>query len=117
MVIDLYPRLIGGWAMSERIIAQLACDALGMALRRRHSPAGVIVHTDRGSQYCSKDYQSLITRYRLLCSMSGKGNCHDDACAESFFHTWKGEAIRGARFPTCALMRQTVFESIEVDYN
>jgi putative transposase len=117
VVIDLYSRLVVGWAMSERMTAQLACDALRMALGRRHPPAGVIVHTDRGSQYCSKDYQSLITQYDLLCSMSGKGNCYDNACAESFFHTLKVEAIHGERFPTRALMRQTVFEYIEVDYN
>jgi putative transposase len=88
-----------------------------MALWRRHLPKGVLVHTDRGSQYCSKDYQSLIRRHKLLCSMSAKGNCYDNAVAESFFHTLKVEVIHGERFPTRALMRQTVFEYIEVDYN
>jgi transposase InsO family protein len=69
------------------------------------------VRSDRGSQYCSKDYQSLIRQHKLLCSMSAKRNCYDNAVAESFFHTLKVEAIHGERFPTRALMRQTVFES------
>jgi transposase InsO family protein len=86
-------------------------------LQRRHSPAGVIAHADRGSQYCSKDYQSRIIQYRLLGSTRGKGNWCDNACAESFFHTWKAEAIHGERFSTRALMRQTVSEYIEIDYN
>jgi putative transposase len=117
VVIDLYSRRVVGWAMAERMTADLVCAALTMALWRRHLPKGVLVHTDRGSQYCSKDYQSLIRRHKLLCSMSAKGNCYDNAVAESFFHTLKVEVIHGERFPTRALMRQTVFEYIEVDYN
>ena len=117
VVIDLYSRLVVGWAMSERMTAQLACDALQMALWRRHRPTGVIVHSDRGSQYCSGAYQQLIRENDLLCSMSAKGNCYDNACAESFFHSLKVEAIHGERFPTREAMRQTVFEYIEVDYN
>lgn len=117
VVIDLYSRLVVGWAMSERMTADLACGALTMALWRRKMPTGVIVHSDRGSQYCSKDYQFLITQHGLTCSMSGKGNCWDNAVAESFFHTLKVELIHGERFPTRARMRQTVFEYIEVDYN
>lgn len=117
VVIDLYSRLVVGWAMSERMTAALACEALTMALWRRKMPHGVIVHSDRGSQYCSTDYQSLIHKHQLRASMSGKGNCYDNAVAESFFHTLKVEVIHGERFPTRALMRQTVFEYIEVDYN
>lgn len=116
-VIDLYSRLVIGWAMSERMTAQLVCDALQMALWRRRMPRGVIVHSDRGSQYCSGAYQDMIKRHDLLCSMSAKGNCYDNACAESFFHTLKVEAIHGERFSTRMEMRQTVFEYIEVDYN
>jgi putative transposase len=116
-VIDLYSRLVVGWAMSERMTAQLVCDALQMALWRRGMPTGVIVHSDRGSQYCSAAYQALIRKHGLLCSMSAKGNCYDNACAESFFHTLKVEAIHGERFATREEMRQTVFEYIEVDYN
>lgn len=116
-VIDLYSRLVVGWAMSERMTAQLVCDALQMALWRRRKPTGVIVHSDRGSQYCSGAYQQLIRESELLCSMSAKGNCYDNACAESFFHSLKVEAIHGERFSTREEMRQTVFEYIEVDYN
>jgi transposase InsO family protein len=117
VVIDLYSRLVVGWAMSERMTAALVCEALTMALWRRRMPTGVIVHSDRGSQYCSTDYQSLIQEHKLHCSMSGKGNCWDNAVAESFFHTLKVEAIHGERFVTRAHLRETVFEYIEVDYN
>jgi putative transposase len=117
VVIDLYSRLVVGWAMSERMTAQLVCDALQMALWRRRMPTGVIVHSDRGSQYCSGAYQQLIRAHELLCSMSAKGNCYDNACAESFFHSLKVEAIHGERFVTREEVRQTVFEYIEVDYN
>lgn len=116
-VMDLYSRRVVGWAMSERMTAQLACDALQMALWRCHRPRGVIVHSDRGSQYCSAAYQALLDQHGLLCSMSGTGNCYDNACAESFFHTLKVEAIHGECFPTRQRMKQTVFEYIEVDYN
>jgi len=116
-VIDLYSRRVIGWAMSERMTAQLVCDALKMALWRRRMPSGVIVHSDRGSQYCSVAYQALIRKHRLLCSMSAKGCCYDNACAESFFHTLKVEAIHGEQFATREQMRRTIFEYIEVDYN
>jgi putative transposase len=116
-VIDLYSRLVVGWAMSGRMTAQLVCDALQMALWRRRMPSGVIVHSDRGSQYCSAAYQMLIKKHCLLWSMSAKGCCYDNACAESFFHTLKVEVIHGERFATREEMRQTVFEYIEVDYN
>lgn len=117
VMIDLYSRKVVGWAMSERMTATLVCDALRMALWRRKNPKGVIVHSDRGSQYCSKDYQKLIADHKLLCSMSAKGNCYDNACAESFFHSLKVEAIHGERFATRQAMKETVFEYIEVDYN
>lgn len=117
VIIDLYSRLAVGWAMAERMTADLVCRALQMALWRRKIPKGVIVHSDRGSQYCSALYQELLTRYELLCSMSARDNCYDNACAESFFHTLKVEAIHGERFATRAEMRSAVFEYIEVDYN
>ena len=103
--------------MSDRMMAQLVCDALQMALWRRRIPTGGIVHSDRGSQYCSAAYQALISKHDLRCSMSAKGCCYDHACAESFFHTFKVEVIHGERFATREVMRQTVFEYIEVDYN
>ncbi len=117
IVIDLYARRVIGWAMSARMTADLVCDALIMALRCRGNPTRVIVHSDRGSQYCSGDYQALIGKYGLRCSMSAKGNCYDNACAESFFHSMKVESIHGERFPTRQSVRQAVFEYIEIDYN
>jgi transposase InsO family protein len=117
VIIDLYSRLVVGWALSERMTADLAGNALTMALWRRKMPKGVIVHSDRGSQYCSREYQALIQKHELRASMSAKGNCWDNAVAESFFHTLKMETVHGERFPTRAHMRQTVFEYIEVDYN
>lgn len=116
-VIDLYSRKVVGWAMSNRMTAKLVCDALMMALWRRKMPTDVIFHSDRGSQYCSRDYQRLITRYKLRSSMSAKGNCYDNAVAESFFHSLKVEAIHGERFASRDDMRAAVFEYIEVDYN
>lgn len=117
VVIDLYSRLVVGWSLSERMTATLVCDALQTALWRRRRPTGVLVHTDRGSQYCSTAYQALLSKHELICSMSATGNCYDNACAESFFHTLKVEAVHGIRFATREQMRQGVFEYIEVDYN
>ena len=130
VVLDLFSRMVVGWAMDKRMKADLVCDALQMALWRRYIPKDVLVHSDRGSQYCSRKYQALLTRHELVCSMSGKdrgprkslicgvsGNCYDNAVAESFFHTLKVEMIHGEHFATRQDMRRTVFEYIEVDYN
>ena len=100
VVIDLISHVVVGRAMSERMTAQLACDALQIALWRRRMPTGVLVRTDHGAQYCSGTYQALITKHGLLCSMSAKGCCYDSACAESCFHTLKVEAIHGEQFAT-----------------
>jgi putative transposase len=89
VVIDLWSRAVIGWSMSPRMTAQLACDALQMALWRRKRPRNVIVHTDRGGQYCSADYQAQLKRHNLRGSMSAKGCCYDNACVESFFHSLK----------------------------
>lgn len=80
-------------------------------------PKEVIVHSDRGSQYCSARYQSLLRRHGLICSMSAKGNCYDNACAESFFHSLKVEVIHGEELVSREAMRKVIFEYIEVDYN
>lgn len=117
VIIDLFSRQVIGWAMSERMTADLVCDALQMAIFKRKRPKGVIVHSDRGSQYCSHAYRSLLQQHQLRGSMSAKGNCYDNACAESFFHSLKVEAIHGERFATRENMRQTVFEYIETRYN
>ncbi|ECC1667315.1 IS3 family transposase [Salmonella enterica] len=117
VVIDLWSRSVIGWSMSSRMTAQLASDALQMALWRRKRPEKVIVHTDRGSQYCSTDYQSLLKRHNLRGSMSARGCCYDNACAERFFHTLKVECIHGEDFVSREIMRAAVFNYIECDYN
>lgn len=117
VVLDLFSRQVVGWSMSERMTADLVCDALKMAVFKRKRPKGVIVHSDRGSQYCSHSYRQLLEKHQMLGSMSARGNCYDNACAESFFHSLKVEAIHGERFATREAMRQTVFEYIETDYN
>ena len=116
-IIDLFSRQVVGWSMSERMTEDLACDALRMAVFRRKRPKSVMVHSDRGSQYCSHAYRQLLQQHELLGSMSAKGCCYDNACAESFFHSLKVEAIHGERFATREPMRQAVFEYIETDYN
>ncbi|ENR0232123.1 IS3 family transposase [Enterobacter bugandensis] len=117
VVIDLWSRAVIGWSMAPRMTAQLTCDALQMALWRRKHPENVIVHTDRGGQYCSTDYQALLKRHNLRGSMSARGCCYDNACAESFFHSLKVECIHGERFISREMMRTTVFNYIECDYN
>ena len=117
VVIDLWSRVVIGWSMSPRMTAGLACDALQMALWRRKRPQNVIVHTDRGGQYCSADYQALLKRHNLRGSMSARGNCYDNACAESFFRSMKVECIHGEHFASREIMRTTVFNYIECDYN
>jgi len=117
VVLDLYSRKVIGWAMDKRMKAGLVCDALKMALYNRDYPQDVIVHSDRGSQYCSKAYQRLITKHQLKCSMSGKGNCYDNAVCESFFHTLKTELVYQHQYETRAQARQSVFWYIEAYYN
>ena len=115
--ISLWSREVIGWSMSPRMTAQLACDALQMALWRRRRPESVIVHTDRGSQYFSADYQALLKRHNLRGSMSAKGRCYDNACVESFFHSLKVECIHGESFINREKMRTTIFNYVECDYN
>ena len=117
VVLELYSRRVMGWAIGERMTAALVCDALMMALWRRHMPKGVIVHSDRGCQYCSAAYQKLFTQHQLVCSMSKKGDCYDNAAMESWNHSFKVEAIHGERFLTRSEAKYHVFEYIEVYYN
>jgi len=117
VVMDLYSRKIIGWAMNKRMKADLVCDALTMALSNRSYPKDVIVHTDRGSQYCSKKYQRLIKENHLVCSMSGKGNCYDNAVCESFFHTLKTEHVHRFDYETREQAKHSVFWYIEAYYN
>lgn len=97
--------------------AQLACDASQMALWRRKGPENVIVHTDRAGQYCSTDYQSLLKRHNLQGSMSARGCCYDNACAESFFNMLKVECIHGEDFASQEIIWTVVFNYIECNNN
>ena len=116
-VIDLYSRKVIGWSLQSTMTKQLVCDALMMALWRRGFPRGVLFHSDRGSQYCSHDYQNMLKHYGLTCSMSRKGNCWDNAVAESFFHSIKTELIYHERYTTRENAKQSIFHYIEVYYN
>ncbi len=115
--IDLYSRAVVGWSMDKRMGSALVTGALEMALGKRQPKAGVVVHTDRGSQYVSQAYQRLLKDNGLLCSMSRKGNCWDNAPSESFFHTLKVEQVHPEDFQTREEAHQAIFEYIEVFYN
>jgi transposase InsO family protein len=116
-VIDLYSRRIVGWSMSTRLITKLVIDALSMAVLQRKPPQGVIHHSDRGSQYCSDAYQALLSKHGFICSMSGKGNCYDNAVMESFYHTLKIELVYGQRYRTRREAQMAIFDYIEIFYN
>jgi transposase InsO family protein len=116
-VLDLYSRHLVGWALSERMTSKLVMDALQMALWRRKNPQNVIIHSDRGSQYCSHDYQKLLAENGLICSMSKRGDCFDNAAMESWNHSFKVEAIHGEKFATREDAKNHIFEYIEVYYN
>lgn len=117
VVIDLYSRKVIGWSMSSRMKKQLVLDAMSMAIESRDDIEGVIMHTDRGSQYCSAKFQSLLKSNGIRPSMSKKGDCFDNACAESFFHSMKVESVHGENIKTRDSMREIIFEYIEVFYN
>ena len=117
IVLDLYTRQIVGWAMRERMTKDLVIDALRMAWFRRRPPPGLIHHSDRGSQYCSHDFQKQLAAYGMLASMSRKGNCWDNATSESFFNSLKNERVHGAYYETRDEARADIFEYIEIFYN
>jgi len=117
VILDLYSRRVIGWAMGQRLIGVLTEDALAMALANRQPRAGLLHHSDRGSQYAASNYQRLLNEYGLIPSMSRKGNCWDNACVESFFGTLKRELVYHRRYATRDAARQEIFEYIEVFYN
>lgn len=116
-VMDLFSRRIVGWAMGDRMDRHLPLRALHMAVQQRHPPPGLIHHSDRGSQYASFDYQKELSKHGMLCSMSRKGNCHDNAPMESWFHTLKAELIQDTIFNTRKECSAAIFEYMEVFYN
>lgn len=117
VVIDLYSRRVVGWSMSSRIDEALVRDALAMAIRHRRPAPGLIHHSDQGAQYRSAGYQRLLGAQGMIPSMSRKGNCHDNACAESFFSTLKNELIWHRDFRDQDEARAALFDFIEVFYN
>ena len=117
VVMDLYSRRIVGWSMNRRIGRQVVLDALGMALARRQPASDLIHHSDRGPQYLSDDYQSLLRRHGIACSMSARGSCYDNAVVESFFATLKRERTRRRQYRTRDDARADVFDYIERFYN
>ncbi len=114
-IVDLYARLVVGWAVSAVNDRHLTIAALGQAVRRRCPDAGLLHHTDRGSTYASEDYQEVLRRHGITCSMSRRGNCHDNAAMESWFSTFKFEL--GETFESIRRGKELAFDYIEVFYN
>jgi len=117
VVIDLFSRRIVGWSMSSRMKASLVCDALQMAIWQRRPKAGLIVHSDRGSQYASKAYRHLLGANDFVASMSRKGNCWDNAVAESFSGSLKQERVQWRHYQTRHEAQQDVLDYISMFYN
>ena len=114
---DLYSRRVVGWSLAEHMGSRLVVDALELAVQRRLPGAGLLAHSDRGSQYASDHYQRLLARHGITCSMSRRADCWDNAPMESFFASLKKELVHGADFATRAEARAAVVEYIEVFYN
>ncbi|CCF85979.1 conserved hypothetical protein [Nitrolancea hollandica Lb] len=117
VLLDVYSRRVVGWAMADHLRSDLALAALEMALVSRRPAPGLIHHTDRGCQYTADAYQAVLAAHGLTPSMSRAGDCYDNALAESFFATFKGELIDTQPWPTRQLARQAIFEWLEVFYN
>ncbi|MFQ2661519.1 IS3 family transposase [Aeromonas caviae] len=117
VVLDLFSRQIVGWAMKSRMTADLAVDALLMAVWRRKPKQPVLVHSDQGSQFTGGEWQDFLKAHNLSCSMSRRGNCHDNAVAESFFQLLKRERIKRRIYATRDEARSDVFDYIEMFYN
>jgi len=117
VLVDAYSRRVIGWSMADHLRTELALDALTMALRARRPSAGLVHHTDRGSQYTAAAYQTALAAPGVTVSMSRAGECLDNAMAESFFATLKAELIDTRTWPTRAAARLAIFEWLEVWYN
>jgi transposase InsO family protein len=116
-IIDLFSRRIVGWSMSDRLTTSFALDALSMAILARGPASGLVHHSDRGCQYASDEYQRVLAQHGIVCSMSRKGDCWDNAVAESFFATFKTELVHDAHWKTRDEARAAVFHYLEVFYN
>jgi putative transposase len=116
-VVDLYSRMVVGWSMGCRMTVELTLTALHQALGRRDVGVGLLHHSDQGKQYAAGEYQELLHDHGMICSMSRRGDCWDNAPMESFFATLKTELIHGERFTTREEAKVKLFEYIEVFYN
>lgn len=116
-VLDLFSRRIVGLGMSERMTVDLVLSALNQAVVHRQPTEGLMHHSDKGSQYTSKNFQKQLATYRMITSMSGTGNCYDNAAMESFFHTLKTEHVYFEHYTTREQAKQSIFEYVEVFYN
>ena len=117
VTMDLYSRRIVGWSMASTMHARIVVDALQMAIDQRSPAADLVHHSDRGSQYASKVFRSLLTDHGLLASMSRKGNCYDNAAMESFFHSLKTELVSHEQYRSHIEARASLFDYIEAFYN
>ncbi len=117
IVLDLFHRRIVGWSMSNRINRKLVMDALRMGVWRRRPAPGLIFHSDRGSQYCSNDFQKMLKTHKMISSMSRKGDCWDNAVAESFFGSLKTERVFFTNYNTREEARRDVVDYVEMFYN
>jgi transposase InsO family protein len=117
IVLDLFTREGVGWSLQPRMTADIVTDALTMAWFRRKPAVGLLQHSDRGSQYASQPFQDKLKAYGMVCSMSRKGNCWDNAPTESWFNSFKNERVHGLRYDTRAAMTAASFEYIEGFYN
>lgn len=117
VVLDLFSRQIVGWSMNSQMDRTLVIDALRMAVWRRKPARGLIHHSDRGSQYCSGDFQKVLNTFGIICSMSRKGNCWDNAVAESFFGSLKTERVFFAKYKTRDDAKKDITDYIEMFYN
>jgi putative transposase len=117
VVIDLFSRMVVGWSMDKRITRRIVIDALRMGVGRRRPTPGLMHHSDRGVQYCSSDFQNLLEAFKMTCSMSRKGDCWDNAVAESFFGTLKTERVFFADYKTRDEARRDIVDYIEMFYN
>lgn len=116
-VIEGHSRMVVGWSMSERLASPLVVDALTMAISRRDPAAGLIHHSDRGSQYAGTDYQRMLASAGMVCSMSRKGDCYDNAPVESFFGSLKTERVHRQQYQSRDQARRDIFAYIELFYN
>jgi putative transposase len=117
VVVDLFSRLVVGWSMAATMTSRLVVDALAMAVEGRRPGVGLVAHSDRGSQYASEHHRRVLAGAGMVCSMSRRGNCWDNAPAESFFASLKKELVHGEDYATRDQARASIFEYVEMFYN